>query len=162
RWLLKNIHDPYPSNEVKQSISISTGTDARHVNAWFMSVRRRMGWTTLARKYFSGNRADTVDAAYRALVQDDPKRPLEYRIRSDFAKMKVDTECLYADKLRKSVLASKLDVAVKDLTDGDRTAHATKADAVNPELSYPSPQRTPSPTPELIVPPRLCEENPSP
>jgi C-terminal domain of homeodomain 1/Homeobox KN domain len=120
KWLLKNLHNPYPSNEVKESLSRSTGASIKQINAWFINVRRRVGWTALSRKHFDGSYTETVDAAYRAFVKEDPKRPLLYTVLSEFETLKVAAEDLYSDKLRKSVLAGKLDSAVRDTTDEDR------------------------------------------
>jgi hypothetical protein len=120
KWLLKNLHNPYPSNEVKESLSRSPGVSLKQINAWFINVRRRIGWTALSRKHFDGSHTETIDAAYRAFVKEDPKRPLLYTVSSEFEALKVAAEDLYSDKLRKSVLAGKLDTAVKDMTDEDR------------------------------------------
>jgi Homeobox KN domain/C-terminal domain of homeodomain 1/Mating-type protein beta 1 len=120
KWLLKNLHNPYPSNEVKESLSQSTGASLKQINAWFINIRRRIGWTALSRKHFDGSHTETIDAAYRAFVKEDPKRPLLYTVSSEFEALKVAADDLYSDKLRKSVLAGKLDTAVKDMTDEDR------------------------------------------
>jgi hypothetical protein len=129
RWLLKNLHDPYPSNEVKNSIARSTNTPQKHINTWFINTRRKIGWTTLARRHFSNSRSETVDAAYRALVKEDPKRPLESNIMMDFMTLKLAAESLYADRFGKSVLVGKLGAAVKDMTDDDLTSCHSRATA---------------------------------
>ncbi|EGO31057.1 A mating type protein [Serpula lacrymans var. lacrymans S7.9] len=120
KWLLKNLHDPYPSKEVKQSISHSSGTPTDNVSAWFTNIRRRMGWTALSRTYFHNCRADTLDAAYRVFVQEDPKRQLDPQITHAFMVVKVTAEGLYSAKFKRSALAGQLDVVVKDMTDEDR------------------------------------------
>ena len=162
RWLLENLHDPYPSVAKKESIADGAGTDVRHVNSWFINIRRRIGWTALSKKYFAGSRAETVDAAYRVLVAEDPERPLEPDIRLDFMKMMVDAEGLYAEKFGSRLLAVKLDVAVEDSTGGCNVAEETgKPQAPplinNPALVRPGPpepshHRSPSTSPEPISP----------
>ncbi|KAH7930421.1 hypothetical protein BV22DRAFT_1124925 [Leucogyrophana mollusca] len=119
-WLLKNIHNPYPSPEVKNSIARTTNSQLTSINAWFINVRRRMGWTALCREHFHNCRADALDAAYRALVQEDPKRKLEPQIGHAFMQVKVAAEGLYSASFTKSALAGKLDAVVKDMTEEDR------------------------------------------
>jgi hypothetical protein len=90
------------------------------VSAWFISARRRIGWTTICRKRFKNCRADTIDAASRALVKEDLTRVLEPAIFHEFQQMKAATGDLYASTFTKSVLAGDLDAVVKDMTEDDR------------------------------------------
>ncbi|KAJ3886157.1 HD1 homeodomain mating-type protein Le.a1-6 [Lentinula edodes] len=46
-WLLSNLHNPYPSTSIRDSIASSTNTPRRLIDAWFVDVRRRIGWTNL-------------------------------------------------------------------------------------------------------------------
>ncbi|KAJ3850543.1 HD1 homeodomain mating-type protein Le.a1-3 [Lentinula lateritia] len=46
-WLLSNLHNPYPSTSVRDSIASTTNTPRRLIDAWFVDVRRRIGWTNL-------------------------------------------------------------------------------------------------------------------
>ncbi|EGN93158.1 hypothetical protein SERLA73DRAFT_156557 [Serpula lacrymans var. lacrymans S7.3] len=119
-WLLKNLHNPYPAKDVKESIANNTNTSFENVSAWFTNVRRRMGWTAVCRQHFHNCRADALDAAYRALVKEDPKRELTPNIVHAFMVVKVAAEGLYSSKFKRSALAGQLDVVVKDMTDGDR------------------------------------------
>jgi hypothetical protein len=119
-WLLANIHNPYPSSDTKANIASSSGCSINSVAAWFISARRRIGWTTICRKHFKNCRADTVDAACRALVKEDPIRVLEPAIFHDFQQMKAATWDLYASTFTKSALAGDLDAVVKDMTEEDR------------------------------------------
>jgi hypothetical protein len=119
-WLLANIHNPYPSSGTKENIAGSSGCSTNSVSAWFISARRRIGWTSICRTYFNNCRADTVDAASRALVKEDPTRVLEPAIFHDFQQMKAATHDLYASTFTKSALAGDLDAVVKDMTEEDR------------------------------------------
>ncbi|KAG2367774.1 C-terminal domain of homeodomain 1-domain-containing protein [Suillus spraguei] len=119
-WLLANIHNPYPSSDTKANIASSSGCSMSSVTLWFISVRRRVGWTAICRKHFKNCRADTVDAAYRALVKEDPVRVLAPAIFHDFQQMKATTRDLYASTFTKSALAGDLDAVVKDMTEEDR------------------------------------------
>nr|WDY60854.1 HD MAT HD1 protein [Suillus americanus] len=120
KWLLANIHNPYPSCDTKANIARSSGCSMNSVAAWFISARRRIGWTTICRKHFNNCRADTVDAASRALIKEDPTRVLEPAILHDFQQMKAATQDLYASTFTKSALAGDLDAVVKDMTEEDR------------------------------------------
>ncbi|KAF7436535.1 hypothetical protein PC9H_003368 [Pleurotus ostreatus] len=127
KWLLKNICNPYPTKETKELISRATGTSLQNIDAWFLNARRRIGWTSISKKYFSGSKVDTVAAAFRAL-SDDPKlpisneerRPLPANIRMAFVEMENAAKELYLEKYTKSELAGTLDRMVKDMTDSDR------------------------------------------
>ncbi|KIK76811.1 hypothetical protein PAXRUDRAFT_168707 [Paxillus rubicundulus Ve08.2h10] len=120
RWLLLNLHNPYPSADVKAAIVEASKHPIGAVNAWFVNVRRRMGWTTLCREYFHNCRADAADAAYRALVKEDPNRRLSPDLIHAFIVMKVTAEGLYSSTFTKSALAGDLDAVVKDMTAEDR------------------------------------------
>nr|BDD37069.1 homeodoamin [Rhizopogon roseolus] len=120
KWLLANIHNPYPSSDTKTNIARSSGCSMNSVSAWFISARRRIGWTTICRKYFNNRRADTLDAAHRALVKEDPARVLPFTVFHDFIQMKANAQDLYASTFTKSALAGDLDVVVKDMTEEDR------------------------------------------
>ncbi|KAF8833418.1 hypothetical protein BDN67DRAFT_1072939 [Paxillus ammoniavirescens] len=173
QWLLQNTHNPYPSAPTKNAISESTGCSVPSINAWFVNARRRMGWTTICRDHFLNCRADAVDAAYRALVKEDPSRPLPPSLIHAFMVMKVNAEGLYSSAFTKSALAGDLDAVVKDMTEEDerlvedekrrqaeenremlRIQRVSKREMRKnslPQDSYPSPNRsgTSSPVPVL-------------
>jgi hypothetical protein len=120
RWLLDNLHNPYPSAEVKARIAAASSCQVSSVNSWFINARRRIGWTTLCRERFSNCRADMIDAAYRALVEEDLQRALSPELRHSFVAMKVAAEGLYSSTpFTRSTLAGDLDAIVKDMTQGD-------------------------------------------
>lgn len=118
-WLLQHIHNPYPSHDVKQSLALASGCSLNSINSWFTNIRKRMGWSSICREIFHGCRADAVDAAFRALVQDDPDRPVGDELTRAFVAVKVAAEKLYPSAFTKSALASNLD-DVKDATDCGR------------------------------------------
>nr|WDY60852.1 HD MAT HD1 protein [Suillus americanus] len=120
KWLLANVHNPYPTSDTKANIASSSGCSMNSVAAWFISARRRIGWTTICRRHFNNCRADTVDAASRALVKEDPSRVLTPAIFHDFQQMKAATQDLYASTFTKSALAGDLDAVIKDMTEEDR------------------------------------------
>jgi hypothetical protein len=120
KWLLANIHNPYPSSDTKASITRSSACSMNSVSAWFISARRRIGWTSICRKHFNNRRADALDAAHRALVKEDPSRVLPHTIFHDFMQMKAAAQELCASTFTTSALAGDLDVVVKDMTEEDR------------------------------------------
>lgn len=120
QWLLDNLHNPYPTAEVKARIAAASSCQVSSINSWFINARRRIGWTTLCRERFSHCRADMIDAAYRALVEDDPHRMLPPELRHSFMEMKVATESLYSSTFTRSAFAGDLDAIVKDMAEEDR------------------------------------------
>lgn len=120
RWLLQHIHNPYPSHHLKRSLALASGCSLNSINSWFTNVRKRMGWTSICREFFHGCRADAVDAAFRALVQDDPDRPVGEDLTRAFGAVKVAVEKLYSSTFIKSALATDLDTVVKDTMDCGR------------------------------------------
>jgi hypothetical protein len=163
RWLMGNLHNPYPSTEVKDAISLQTGSYKRVVDAWFIDARKRMGWNALRRKRFSNKRVEIVDAATRFFVSVDPARPLDPNIELELVSLETRAKDLYLEKFSESALASKLDVAVKDMTpemklqaksnesrrrqQEKEARDRTKRDA-QAASSYPSPHRSLSLSPE--------------
>ncbi|KIJ66276.1 hypothetical protein HYDPIDRAFT_186703 [Hydnomerulius pinastri MD-312] len=119
-WLLENLHNPYPSSEVKDALAKASASSLSSINSWFINTRRRMGWTALCRDSFRNSRTDASDAAYRALVKEDPSRPLAPELIHAFMVMKVSAEGLYSSAFIKSALAGDLDAVVKDMTDEDK------------------------------------------
>jgi hypothetical protein len=138
-WLLENIANPYPSSTVKASLAQQYNCPLSAVNTWFVSARRRMGWTALCRDYFNNCRADALDAAYRALVNEDPNRPLSPDVLHAFIVVKATAEGLYSSTFSKSALAGDLDAVVRDMTDqdtrlvGERKHYEIKEMAESPE-----------------------------
>ena len=120
-WLLENVANPYPSPKVKTSLAQQHGYSLSAVNSWFVNARRRMGWMGLCRDYFNNCRADALDAAHRALVNEDPNRPLPPDVIHAFVRVKVTAESLCSSTFTKSALAGDLDAVVKDMSDQDAT-----------------------------------------
>ena len=120
QWLLDNLHNPYPTSEVKARIATASSCQVSSINSWFINARRRIGWTTLCRKHFSNRRADMIDAAYRALVEENPQRMLSPELSHSFVTMKVAAEALYPPTFTRSAFAGDLDAIVKDVAQKDR------------------------------------------
>jgi C-terminal domain of homeodomain 1 len=67
-----------------------------------------MGWSKIAKEHFHSDREDTADAAYRALVEPDPKRPIEAKLMFEFVKMEVAAEGMYSSVFKPSQFAGSL------------------------------------------------------
>ena len=120
QWLVDNLHNPYPTAEAKARIAAASSCQVSSVSSWFTNARRRIGWTTLCREQFSNCKVDMFDAAYRALVEDDPHRTLSPALRHSFVKMKVVAEGLYSSTFTRSTFAGDLDAIVKDMAEEDK------------------------------------------
>ncbi|KIM88656.1 hypothetical protein PILCRDRAFT_813627 [Piloderma croceum F 1598] len=112
KWLRHNIHKPYPTVEEIKSICANSDTNEKRIRNWFITARRRMGWSKIAKEHFHSDREDTADAAYRALVEPDPKRPIEAKLMFEFVKMEVAAEGMYSSAFKPSQLAGSLGTTV--------------------------------------------------
>nr|AGS09264.1 b1 homeodomain mating type protein [Heterobasidion annosum] len=88
QWLTLNLHNPYPSLSVKQELANSSDASLESINEWFQNAREKIGWTTLARHHFQGSRSAIVDAAWRAFVEPDSRRPLPPNLQHAFSIVK--------------------------------------------------------------------------
>lgn len=155
KWLLRNLHNPYPTREDKASFLRHTTSTKCDLDHWFVDARKRMGWNSLRKSRFSNRRVDIIDAATRFFFQSDAKRPLDPGVELEFAEIEARAKDLYSDKFIESPLAIKLDVAVKDLTSDikkqvkDQKKRLKQANrSMRDALCYPSPERSPGTSPE--------------
>ncbi|KAF8898999.1 hypothetical protein BD779DRAFT_1486558 [Infundibulicybe gibba] len=116
QWLLHNLHNPYPSKEIRSQISCKTGHMRKDIDAWFVEARKRIGWTSLRKTHFNNKRADIIDAATRFFVQSDPKRPLLPGLDVAFANIQGTAFELYSSRSSEKSLASGLGAVVVDMT----------------------------------------------
>jgi hypothetical protein len=167
KWLLKNIHNPYPTEETKEAISVEAGASRETVDDWFVRARKKMGWNALCKKHHAKSRKETLDAAYRFFIMPDPKRPLGGDLEYDLAAVLNAAKDMYSEKLLKSALAVKLDVVVKDMTPLDRERRKEERqmrqqrakDQARAASSYPSPDRSPGRSPGLSLPSASTDES---
>ncbi|KIJ94117.1 hypothetical protein K443DRAFT_684017 [Laccaria amethystina LaAM-08-1] len=155
KWLLQNLHNPYPTREDKASFLRHTTSTKYDLDNWFVDARKRMGWNSLRKSRFSNRRVDIIDAATRFFIRPDAKRPLDPCVELEFAEIEARAKDLYSDKFIESPLATKLDVAVKDLTSDmkkqvkDQKKRLKQADRLKRDAAfYPSPERSPGTSPE--------------
>ncbi|KNZ75013.1 Mating-type protein beta1-1 [Termitomyces sp. J132] len=158
-WLVANIQNPYPSPVIRDAIARQAGTVRKDVDSWFMDARKRIGWNDARKTYFSNKRADIIDAATRFYANDE-KLSLSQGAEHALISIMKNAKNLYCDKFNQTVLASKLDAAVKDLT--PQTKAGAKAEQLRhlqmkkARDSYPSPERSPEPA---DLSPALCHQS---
>lgn len=129
----------------------------------------------MCRDYFNSCRANALDAAHRALVEEDPKRQLPANVIHAFISVKAAAEELYSSTLTKSVLAGDLGAVVDDMPDqngisahkkkhSERTLELSKPSDMDPQNKklvtpncYPTPNHSPSPC--SLVP--MLDETPT-
>nr|AGS09362.1 a1 homeodomain mating type protein [Heterobasidion abietinum] len=74
-WLLDNLHNPYPSPDVKSQLAQAHGLSSKAIGAWFKQVRQEIGWSTLSGEIYSSSRSKTTRAASLAYISRDPDLP---------------------------------------------------------------------------------------
>jgi len=70
-WLSQNLCNPYPSSDVRDSISRQSKWNRKDVDAWFTEARKRIGWSEIRRKFFHNKRAGAVEKATRFFRDQD-------------------------------------------------------------------------------------------
>ncbi|KAG6895148.1 hypothetical protein C0992_002937 [Termitomyces sp. T32_za158] len=153
-WLIDHIHNPYPSQEVRDAIAKKSNSSRKDVDNWFIHARKRIGWNDARKVHFRNKRAEIVDAATR-FYSDNERLSLSQGAEHALVSIMKNAKDLYSDKFGETVLASRLASAVKDLTP------ETKAEAQAERLritklkkdrdSYPSPDRSPEPAYPLLA-----------
>ncbi|KAG6871901.1 hypothetical protein C0995_015195 [Termitomyces sp. Mi166 len=156
-WLVENIHNPYPSPDIRDAIARKSGARRKDVDNWFMNTRRRIGWNDARKTHFANKRADIIDAATRFSANDE-KLSLSQGAEHSLISIIKNAKDLYHDRFNETVLATRLDAAVKNLT--PETKAEAKAERIrqaqlrkNQDL-YPSPNRSPEPARPLTD---LCD-----
>ena len=96
-WLLHNLHNPYPLPHLQFSAGHTAGS--KHMKDWFSKARQRIGWTRLLRDRFAGCRTLATDAAFRALVRDDPENPLDGDLKTAFLAIRFHAELVYGENM---------------------------------------------------------------
>ncbi len=161
RWLVENLHNPYPIREVRNKICRETNTPRKDLDNWFTNARRRIGWNTLL-KSFGGDRDRLVEAATTYFFGEDENQYDHIAIA--FADMESTLTDLYSGKFEQSNLGRKLGGVVKNMTpelqaqeqankkrreeqrEAERKAKKARmerAREVDARRAYPSPDRSP-------------------
>lgn len=99
-WLLSNLHNPYPPSSLRDEWAYTTNSERRLIDAWFIDVRKRIGWTDLLFTHSKATKAAKKeegeggelgkddDVAPRRDHKDafpilEPKKALKYKCRKD-------------------------------------------------------------------------------
>nr|AAZ20160.1 homeodomain mating-type protein [Coprinellus disseminatus] len=158
QWLVANIHNPYPSRDVRSSMAAQTNSSKKDIDSWFLDARKRIGWNDMRRKHFGNKQIDIVNAAKRFFLDIDPSHPLPQVVESEFAGIQLRALELHSAKFEESPLATRLDMSIIDMSNSLKaSAAANKPREVRtPPLakaarSYPSPQPSPG-GPSLLSP----------
>ncbi len=108
-WLIKHLHNPYPSNVTKTKIAGSSSSRQKCVGDWFTNVRRRMGWSSILKKHFQGDRVATIDCAHRIFAEVAEPDGVGAEVLSDFMEMKKRLNEMFEGKLKASELAENIE-----------------------------------------------------
>ena len=95
RWLMQNIHNPYPSSVQTQIISDVSGTSIAQVELWFQEIRDSIGWNKLSHNLFAGSVNATVAAARRVYLERD--KDISFDIVFAFKVVKASAETLFSE-----------------------------------------------------------------
>lgn len=143
-WVLSHIDNPYPSLPVKRHLARQAGTTIKAISEWFTQARRRIGWTSLSKRHFQGNRQLTVDCAHRIFCERDAYAAYPADLVKDFETVRSKAKRLAIKKTERSELAETLVRAVNaGKLDSDVEPHTKKGpgNLRNPS-SYPFPTHT--------------------
>lgn len=151
RWLLDNLHNPYPPTAVKRAMEESPEIGRRTVNEWFARARQRIGWTRLLRDRFGGCRSAAADAAFRAFVRDDPLSPLDAELCAAFMAVKAHANLVYTPSSPDTVgVASRRLPPSRSPSATPSLTHSTDSEDSDDNSSQPPRKRK-----------RSCSESPS-
>nr|AOC97536.1 HD1 protein [Volvariella volvacea] len=142
-WLLQNLHNPYPSMRVKDSIAKSTGTNRKDIEAWFVDARKRIGWNALRKELFNNKMADIVAAATAFYLHREYVEGAER-----FVKIRSKAQALYSAKVAATPLATDIELNGSNID----TRHRNDGQE-SVLVAYPSPASSPSGSPEPLETP---------
>jgi hypothetical protein len=95
RWLMQNIHNPYPSSVQMRIISDVSGTSTAQVELWFQEIRDAIGWSKLSHDLFADSVNATVAAARRVYLERD--RDISFDIVFAFTAVKAFAETHFSE-----------------------------------------------------------------
>lgn len=95
RWLMHNIHNPYPTSTQLQIITDESMTSAAQGKRWFQEARDLIGWTRLSNEFFTGSVNATITAAKRVYLEHDHSIP--FCIAFAFSNVKASVETLFME-----------------------------------------------------------------
>ncbi|KAH6873963.1 C-terminal domain of homeodomain 1-domain-containing protein [Coprinopsis sp. MPI-PUGE-AT-0042] len=165
RWLKDNWSNPYPTDEVRNTIARNTKSSRKEINGWFSDARRRIGWNDLRRKHFNNKQAAIVEAASlfaKSRVGDTPT--LCAAVEQKLATIQLNAQRLHDDKFLTTALARQLDNTVRDMAPGLHSQLQEEKRRLQREASVATssgyPYQSPSSSP-VAVSERLPSPSPS-
>ncbi|KAH9065787.1 hypothetical protein EDB87DRAFT_1593169 [Lactarius vividus] len=94
QWLLRNMHNPYPTSTQLQVMGDESMTSAAQAELWFQEARDLVGWTRLSDEFFTGSLNATITTAKRVYLEHDSTVP--FCVAFAFSKVKATMETLFA------------------------------------------------------------------
>lgn len=107
QWLLKHLHSPYPNQATRKRLAQQSNISLKAVNDWFTHIRRRIGWTSIVKGLFHGEKQLAVDGA-RSVLLEDVEQGFSDEVVKAFKDMKLKAERVLEGKLNESSLAKRL------------------------------------------------------
>ncbi len=96
RWLMKNMHNPYPTSTQMQAICCDSMTSVAKAELWFQEVRDSIGWTRLSQDFFRGSIDATITAAKQVYMEHNNTIP--FGIAFAFKAVKAFVETLFLER----------------------------------------------------------------
>ncbi|KAL1708311.1 hypothetical protein EV121DRAFT_277282 [Schizophyllum commune] len=96
RWLLDHLYNPYPTREEWEALARESKTSVKEVASWFMSARKRIGWSLLRATRFGRSQIGIVEAASRFWPERDASNPLPPDLEVRFAEIEANANSLYS------------------------------------------------------------------
>lgn len=107
QWLLKHLHSPYPNQATRKRLAQQSNISLKAVNDWFTHIRRRIGWTSIVKGLFHGEKQLAVDGA-RSVLLEDVEQGFSDDVVKAFKDMKLKAERVLEGKLNESSLVKRL------------------------------------------------------
>ncbi|KAI0275021.1 hypothetical protein BC834DRAFT_26427 [Gloeopeniophorella convolvens] len=95
RWLLRNIHNPYPSDVELETLSEASSVSIGLVESWFQEARESVKWAQVCRDFFADSPDAAVAAAKRVYLESDDGLPFD--VVFAFTVVKSLAETLFAE-----------------------------------------------------------------
>ena len=113
RWLMRNIHNPYPTSTELRIIGDESMTSVAQTEIWFQEARDLIGWTRLSDEFFTGSLSATITVAKRVYLEHDNTIP--FCITFAFSKVKASMETLFSERLALPTLMRHLGCSTQAL-----------------------------------------------
>ena len=128
RWLMQNMHNPYPTSTQLQIIGDESMTSVAQAELWFQEARDLTGWTRLSNEFFTGSLGATITAAKRVYLEHDDTTP--FCIALAFSRVKAFMETLFAEHSTSSTRVECSDRALRPAPGGRGHFNNLKGESV--------------------------------